>query len=501
MSASTPLETARQQCPSIAQLLPDPQLQALLQVSSPDQLNKEGLCTYVGDFDLVQFDQQDHRIQAVQSFTTSTSRGGWHTSNDLYLRTPSTERPPDTQGELLTLCSPVPTRDVPVFTWLQQLLATLTLTLKQLFWTASSSALSVPELLESYPLCIVVLVSQVRFTCLTEQALAARNDLTLQSVSDQLSTIVGGLIQLSLDSQEHKRTVELLMPTVVGHANSAQWLAAMPLEEVPEAWRRHLRYYISDDANLPAAACAAAASRRRAMTCSSVLVQCGQFECEFGFNYSRKYQHSKTLLTYQTYYTVLNDTAVAHQRAVVVKGNPGTAKAEVHHDLGVDLGFKSRIARSLGWWLKRVDRIAAADPQLWLVLEDVNRFPKHVVESLIERSAAWARPVLTAFTVSGRDPDAARSMYYGDDTHMKHMSVPESLSYPAGVPVIEMQTPDFCPIVEVYLASCGFSGYKQIAHRTLQLINWCRTNLATAGSLYIQNSFYEYVHHPLCLPL
>ena len=114
-----------------------------------------------------------------------------------------------------------------------------------------------------------------------------------------------------------------------------------------------------------------------------------------------------------------------------------------------------------------------------------------MVESLIERSAAWARPVLTAFTVSARDPDAPRSMFYGDDTHMKHMSFPESLSYPPGVPVIEMQTPDFCPIVEVYLASCGFSGYKQIAHRTLQLINWCLANLATAGSLYIQNSFYE----------
>ena len=268
------LVLARQQLP-MAHMLPDQGLTKLVQLSTPTDLRSLDVLKYIASFDSIQTNDA-LEIVAVSAQPKVSSLKSWNhgvskleESDDFYLRFPR-EVEVETEVETVKLKTPVSTKDIPVLSWLQQLLTAVTDTIKALFLEASASEAPLHELFGRYPVSVITLVCRVRFTELIERSLAEGQ---LGTLTQKVQAIATGMKEALKSGQDPTRRgkLELLMPIIIFQEKSAERLQHIgenaPYAALWDVWRQYVRHYKCDNANHP------------------VTVKCGEAEIQYGFQY------------------------------------------------------------------------------------------------------------------------------------------------------------------------------------------------------------------------
>jgi len=360
------------------------------------------------------------------------------------------------KSEVIALASPLQTRDVPVFQWMQELLLTaVPNTMKKIFleaWATPQKPDDLVDIARRLPQCTTLLVQHARFTLLVEEALRAGD---LSGLEEQMASTVRRVVDALRGplTKDQRLTFSSLVTLAVGQVNVADRLVSSAktasFEELWHQWNNeYVRCYVIDDMDSP------------------VMIQCGETRIPFGFNYYRRPILVQTPLTHEVYAATFK-TLSDGPGMFFAHGPPGTGKTETQKDFVEQvLGYKSVVINSNQHITMETARqfalAAAANPNISLIFDEFNRLSQPVAEELVAGldNARHGRMLHVAFT------------YNSKAEH--RIELPARLE---SMPSIAMTVPQYERIVEVMLASEGFTQHRPLAPITADFFAWCQANL------------------------
>jgi len=347
--------------------------------------------------------------------------------------------------ETVKLCTPVPTAGRPILEWLQALLAEVPSTMAQLFTASYKEGDTTPLLQLKAPQATTLLNQQVRFTALVEAALRA-GDLT-QLESNMEATIAD--LHVAAEPSSQWNMAKTLMTLAVAQLNTVRRLLEMaatePFDEVWRTWHSYIRHYTTAD--------------------NTVVVRCNEEEIPYGYHYVNRDILVKTPLTHLAYQTSMAATKAG---VVFAHGPAGTGKTETQKDFAqIELGYPAYVFNCSEKMdetsFMKIREAAEALPHAMFIFDEANCCQRELLEEFVAAVKKLASPRLlpVAFTYNPAWDEVGALAGVSE-----------------GMPQVAMTIPDYTLIVEVLLATQGFTTFTPLSARLVKYFTWCKENLS-----------------------
>jgi len=364
------------------------------------------------------------------------------------------------EGEQVRLLHPIDIQK-PILEVISALQNEIPATLSQRFEEAWAAKTPLADLASQFAQCTVILVQQVRFTALVEEALRSGNLAAVSDTTHDIITALQDVLRGGGVPKVQQQALAALLTLVLGQLNIGKQLLEASRHEAFDAlwlrWHSYTRHYYTAShlAEKDSNASFKDLQQQRAV----VTVRCVDREVPHGFQYIRRSLLVQTNLTHEAYRISMK---ALEQGAVMLRGPAGTGKSETQKDFAEwVLGYHAHVLNcsdSLPY--KALCDAIQSLPHVYFILDEFNLCTSDAIDALLQASAASTRHMSVAMTFN---PAAAAGA-----------AIPDAPS----IPQMEMVVPDVALIAEVMLAVEGLREFSSLAHHATALMDWCKASLS-----------------------